>query len=65
MHQFSICLDDDIDEALRDMAKVARRHPREQAAAIVDRAVQEWQRNGRSPSAAMLDPTEQREPAAV
>ncbi len=65
MHQFSICVDDEVFEGLRDMARVARRNPREQAAALVDRAVQEWQRSGRLPAAAMLDPTDQRETVAA
>jgi len=56
MHQFSIVLDDDVYEGLREMATVARRHYREQAAALVDRTVKEWLRSGRLPSAAMLDP---------
>jgi hypothetical protein len=63
MRQFSICLDDDVFEGLRDMAKVARRHYREQAATLVDRAVKEWLRSGRMPSAAVLDPND--EPVAA
>ncbi len=65
MQQFSIALDDEILEGLREMARIARRQYREQAALLVDRAVQDWQRSGRLPTAAMLDPTDQRETVAA
>lgn len=56
MQQFSIAIDDDAYEGLREMARIARRHYREQAAILVERAVRQWQQEGRDPSAAMLEP---------
>jgi hypothetical protein len=57
MHQFSICLDDEPFEGLRDESKVERRHYREQAAVVVT----EWVR---ARKAAALE-TEQRETVAA
>jgi len=58
-HQFSIRLDSETFDRLREMGRVARRNHRDQAARLVERALKDWVSQGRPAEAAALEPNEE------